>query len=181
MAVTALDHIIYASPDLEAAVEKVRTLTGVQPAYGGSHTGRGTRNALFSLGSDSYVEILAPDPAQSPEALTQAAGRIPQHARITTWAAKCDDLEEALRSANRNALDLGHVEAMSRSLLTGGQLAWRLTRGAEPGDGLVPFLIDWGRAPHPALNSPAGCGLRRTSGTWPHQGLPCRSGTSGCP
>jgi hypothetical protein len=138
----------------------VRTLTGVQPAYGGAHPGRGTRNALSSLCSDRYVEILAPDPAQPPEALAQAVKRIPAQARITTWAAKCDDLAGALRIATRSALDLGHIEAMSRSLPTGDQLAWRLTRGAEPGDGLVPFLIDWSTAAHPALSSPQGCALR---------------------
>jgi hypothetical protein len=42
----------------------------------------------------------------------------------------------------------------------GGRLAWRLTRGASPGDGLIPFLIDWGESPHPAPGAPSGCTLR---------------------
>jgi hypothetical protein len=73
---------------------------------------------------------------------------------------KCDDLEEAIRITTQRNLDLGHIEAMSRALPSGEQLAWRLTRGSEPGDGLVPFLIDWGKTPHPALSSPSGCTLR---------------------
>jgi hypothetical protein len=159
MAVTGLDHIIYASPDLRRAMEEVRALTGVEPVRGGSHPGRGTQNALLSLGPDTYIEILAPDPAQSPDALALAADRIPATARIINWAAKCDDLEEALAIAGRGGLDLGRIEPMSRALPSGGELAWRLTRGALLAGGLVPFLIDWGESPHPAPSAASGCAL----------------------
>jgi hypothetical protein len=99
MAITGLDHIIYASPGLESAIGTLRTLTGVEPQPGGSHSGRGTRNALLSLSQDTYIEILAPDPTQSTEALARSADRIPPAGRITTWAVKCDDLEEAVDMA----------------------------------------------------------------------------------
>jgi hypothetical protein len=160
MAIIGLDHIIYAAPDLERAVEDVRALTGVEPMRGGSHPGRGTRNALLSLGSTTYIEILTPDPTQPAEALALAADRIPPTPRITTWAAKCDDLEDAVKAAARGGLDLGRLEPMSRTLPSGSQLTWRLTRGTSPGDGLVPFLIDWGESPHPAVTAPSGCLLR---------------------
>ena len=160
MAVTGLDHIIYASPDLERAIEKVRALTGVEPVHGGSHPGRGTQNALVSLGPDTYIEILAPDPSQSTEALALAADRIPATGRVINWAAKCGDLEEAVKTASRDDLDLGHIEPMSRTLPSGGQLAWRLTRGALLADGLIPFLIDWGESSHPAVTAPSGCALQ---------------------
>jgi hypothetical protein len=42
----------------------------------------------------------------------------------------------------------------------GGRIGWRLTLRAEPaGDGLVPFLIDWGGTPSPALTAAKGCSL----------------------
>ena len=170
MAITGLDHIIYAAPDLDRAIEEVNTLTGVEPVRGGSHPGRGTRNALLSLGSTTYVEILAPDPAQSSDALAIAAERIPSTARIINWAAKCEDLEKAVRKAAKGDLDLGHIEDMARALASGGQLAWRLTRGALICDGLVPFLIDWGSSPHPAQTAPSGCGLSYFRGEHPDPG-----------
>lgn len=159
MAILGLDHIIYATPDLQRAIDEVKTLTGVEPERGGSHRGRGTQNALFSLGPDTYVEILAPDPAQSTEALALAADRIPVTARVINWAAKCNDLEEAVKLAAEGDLDLGQIEPMSRFLPSGVQLHWQLTRGNTPGDGLVPFLIDWGESSHPAPSAPSGCAL----------------------
>jgi hypothetical protein len=50
---------------------------------------------------------------------------------------------------------------MSRERPDGTLLRWQLTLRAEPaGDGLVPFLIDWGDTPTPAGSSAAGATLR---------------------
>ncbi len=160
MTILGLDHIIFAAPDLQLGLDQIRALTGVEPEPSGSHPGRGTRNALFALGPDTYIEVLAPDPAQSAEALAQAAPRIPTIARITTWAAKCDDLEAAIKSAGQGGLDLGRIEPGSRTLPNNDQLNWRSARGELPGDGLIPFLLDWTGSVNPAPSLPSGCTLR---------------------
>lgn len=49
---------------------------------------------------------------------------------------------------------------MSRRRPDGVLLEWRLSRDApDPARLVVPFLIDWGSAPHPADTAPAGVTL----------------------
>ena len=45
-----LDHIVIASPDLEALASEFHELTGVKPMPGGRHEGRGTANQIVGLG-----------------------------------------------------------------------------------------------------------------------------------
>ena len=155
---SGLDHLVYAVPDLAAAVEALAARTGIRAAPGGRHLGTGTHNALIALGADSYLEIIAPDRTQRPPAMPRPFGldtlAMP---RLLTWALKAPDIDARVAAARAAAYDPGVVQSMSRTRPDGVRLAWRLTFTPRlPGDGLVPFLIDWAATPHPAATAATG-------------------------
>jgi hypothetical protein len=78
--------------------------------------------------------------------------------RLVTWAVKAPDIDAHVAAARAAAYDPGVVLSMSRTRPDGVRLAWRLTLTPRlQGDGLVPFLIDWGTTPHPAGSAASGC------------------------
>lgn len=125
--------------------------TGVEPAPGGAHPGRGTRNYLVSLGGSGYLEIIGPDPDQPEPTLPRPFGIDGLTGpRTVTWAISPPDLDETVTHARAAGYDPGPVFPMSRRRPDGTVLDWRLTSSetADP-SGLVPFLIDWTGSAHP--------------------------------
>jgi hypothetical protein len=147
----ALDHIVWAVPDLAAGVAEFERRTGVRPAPGGSHTGVGTANHLVGLGGSSYLEVIGPDPAQPEPAAPRPFGLDALTApRVVTWCVRPHDLDAAIAAAVAGGYDPGPPRSMSRRRPDGVVLSWRLTQsGADPDAGLVPFLIDWQDSVHP--------------------------------
>ncbi len=156
-----LDHVVYAVPDLEAAIDDLEQRLGVRSTLGGRHPGRGTYNALPSFGDGGYLEIIAPDPKQpDPAAPRSFAVDTLTEPVLRTWAAKAPDIAARVQRARDAGYDPGDARDMSRERPDGVTLAWRLTQsGSEPGGWLVPFLIDGGESPHPADDAPGGVTL----------------------
>jgi len=156
-----LDHLVYAVSDLEAGIAHLERLLGVRASPGGSHRGLGTRNALLALGPDCYLEVIGPDPEQPEPSAPRPFGVDRLRAgRLVTWAVKAGDLERRVEAARRAGYDPGEVRSMSRDRPDGVRLEWRLTLRAEAaGEGLVPFLIDWGTTQSPAQHAARGCRL----------------------
>lgn len=162
-----LDHLVYAGPDLAEAVARVTALTGVTPVPGGSHVGLGTANHLADLGAGMYLEVIGPDPAQpEPENprpfgiddLTEPA--------LVAWAVRTTDLDATIAQARAHGFDPGDAREMSRETQDGEVLRWRLTPPSTPGT-LHPFLIDWGRTPHPTTRGLPSIPLLMVTGTHP--------------
>ena len=163
-----IDHLVYATPDLEREVEHLHTLLGVRATPGGRHPGWGTRNALISLGESTYLEIIGPDPDQSiPLAdLRFGIGDLDQPA-LVSWAVKTEELERLAEKARLLGLELGPISEGRRKQTNGTLLSWNLTAPRPLQGGLVPFFIDWGKAMSPAQGAVKGCSLRELRGIHP--------------
>ena len=156
-----LDHVAYGVPDLDAACHELAERLGVRPMPGGQHRGLGTHNATLALGEGVYLEVIAPDPNQPPPSRPRPFGLDAlDGSRLVAWAAKAPDIESRIERARAAGYDPGNVIGLGRDLPDGGRLQWRLTFPEEPaGDGVVPFLIDWGSTPSPSHSSAKGGSL----------------------
>jgi len=156
-----VDHLVYATPDLDLGVRTVEGLLGVRATQGGQHPGLGTRNALVALGPNSYLEIIGPDPDQPKLSQPRRFGIDDlKEPRLVGWVAKGTQLEEVVRKARGAGIGLGEVIGGSRKRPDGVVLTWRYT---DPNvvleDRLIPYFIDWGSSPHPAATAPRGATL----------------------
>jgi hypothetical protein len=165
----ALDHLVYATPDLAATVAELETRTGVRAAPGGRHPGWGTMNALLSLGPRMYLEIIGPDPDQARPREGRLFGvDMLEEPRLVTWAARTSDLPGAVSAAAALGIDLGEIRRGSRQRTDGTLLQWALTDPrAEREGGVIPFFIDWGSSPHPADSAAGGCTLKALTALHP--------------
>jgi hypothetical protein len=150
MTAALLDHLVFATPDLLATVERFAAATGVRPVEGGRHEAWGTRNYLVGLGGTTYLEFIGPDPEVSEVSTFDVSGE-----RLLTWAIHPVDLESALAAAREAGADLGEILPGSRTTPAGDVLNWRVTGiDPRPYDDVVPFLIDWEDTPHPSTALP---------------------------
>lgn len=154
-----VDHLIFGAPSLAVGVEAIRDLLGVDPGPGGRHPAFGTCNALLSLGPEQYLEIIAPDPdLPAPEQGRLFDLESLREPRMITWVLRTYDIHADRRRGLDAGARLGEISGGSRTNPDGSVLEWRLTDPyAFPLDGALPFLLDWGNAPHPGgVAPPAG-------------------------
>ena len=147
-----LDHLVYAAPELDAAVDHVRDRLGVSPVPGGSHPRWGTRNALVGLGPGRYLEVIAPDPGlPDPEGPRPFGVDDLTEPRLATWALKSRAPKADARAVRAAGFDLGPVRSGTRRRPDGTGLSWMLTDpAAERAGGVIPFLIEWADGAHPS-------------------------------
>ena len=153
----APDHLVVAATSLEEGVRWIADKLGVQPQSGGKHVTMGTHNALLRVGPRLYLEIIATDPAGVVPARPRwfdldeprMRATLAEGAALIHWVARTRDIGE---DAPRCPEALGVITPMER-----GDLAWRMTipdDGHLPARGIVPTLIQWSDARHPADRLP---------------------------
>jgi hypothetical protein len=155
------DHMVLGINDLERGIAFVEERAGVRAVFGGVHPGRGTQNALLSLGTRRYLEIVAPDPKQT---VTPWVPGLPEmhEPRLVAWAAHTDDIAALARKAIAAGFSIEGPADGSRARPDGKVLHWKSFRLADDRGGLLPFFIEWSRdSVHPSVDAPSGCQLER--------------------
>jgi catechol 2,3-dioxygenase-like lactoylglutathione lyase family enzyme len=124
MTFVALDHLVVAVRDLEAASVTYESLLGRAPSWHGAHPGWGTANTLFRL-DDTYLELVSPRGegpfgAQLRERLAGPGEGLLGFALATADAAACAD---ALRA---RGLAVGApIDGAGRDAASGAERRWR--------------------------------------------------------
>ena len=156
-----VDHLVYTTPDLKTGIDTIERLVGVRASPGGQHPGMGTRNALIALGPSTYLEIIGPDPEQpKPSGPLRFGIDDLKQPRLFTWVARATDLDALAAKAAQDGISLGAVISGRRQRPDGVLLTWRYTDpNTSVADRLVPYFIDWGASPHPALTAAPGATL----------------------
>ena len=144
----------------------VEKQTGVRPAMGGVHPGRGTRNALLSLGPLHYLEVIAPDPAQTevPKVRAELPAMLKKIASPTLvdWAVHTSDIVGVAERWKKAGVAFSGPTPGSRARPDGRMLHWQTLNLGNDRDGLLPFFIQWGaETVHPSVDAPQGCKLER--------------------
>lgn len=163
----SFDHLLLGVSSLDHGIDWLERKTGVRALAGGVHPGRGTRNALVSLGGAHYLEIIAPDPAQ-----TRVHPQFPVdklvEPRLIHFVVRTNDIERSAVSLRGEGLHVTGITNGSRRTLAGTLLRWK-TLGVESKFAIgpidpIPFFIEWARdSTHPSQEAPRGCtteGLR---------------------
>ena len=152
-----IDHLILGVDDLERGMQEFATRTGVTPVKGGVHPGRGTQNALASLGNGQYIEILAPsnEPGVPADPMTAFRTLTP-----VGWALHTADLTRTVKLLRDAGVVMSAMQSGARARPDGVRLSWQTAAPADSAMQAAPFLIMWGvGTPHPSSQSPAGCVL----------------------
>jgi len=156
-----VDHIVVAIRSLDEGVAAFQKLTGVKPVAGGTHPGRGTENALVSLGDGRYLEIIAPQkgaelgPQDRP--MRDLTGLT-----IIAWAVSVSDAQDARARLQKAGATPSPITPGARVTPAGATLEWSTFGLMSPGIDVAPFFIHWSAATaHPSTTSPTGCTLSR--------------------
>jgi catechol 2,3-dioxygenase-like lactoylglutathione lyase family enzyme len=137
--ITALDHIVLLSRDIEAGIGAYQTLFGCAPAWRTANAGVTT--ALFTFANVS-LELMAPS-GDGPDAARVRAALEKDGEGLASLAVRVDDIARAHRRLQRVGLDPEPItEAESTDLVSGGTLRWRRTRaGTARTSGIRLFLL----------------------------------------
>lgn len=138
-----VDHVSYAAEHdgLRATAERLAKRIGVDPVDGGVHPRFGTRNIIFPLAHDRYVEVVEvlDHPASDKAPFGQAVrARSANGGGWLGWVVAVDDLSPFEERIGRHAVD------GNRYRPDGTEIRWRqLGVKGLISDPQLPFFVQW--------------------------------------
>jgi Glyoxalase-like domain len=164
-----LDHILLGCNDLDGGIAFVEKHTGVRAIFGGIHPGRGTRNALLSLGENHYLEIIAPDPRQGGTSDMRNLRQLAEP-RLVGWAAHSSNITQFAAQLRNSGIDFEGPVPGSRKRPDGRLLEWKTLNLKNEEHGVLPFFIEWSAGTvHPSTDAPSGCKIERFTISGPNE------------
>jgi hypothetical protein len=152
---------VVAIRDLDEGIAEFARLTGVTASVGGQHPGRGTQNALVSLGGGSYLEIIAPQ-ANATLSPDDEPMRTLERLSIIDWAVSVPEVDHAVAALKSNGFDVSPAKPGARLTPAGERLDWMTFDLAGERIEVAPFFIRWSpNSRHPSATAPTGCVLDR--------------------
>ena len=148
---------------------------GVEIPAGGRHPHMATHNLVTATGPDTYIEVIAPDPAATAPNRPRWFGlddksvvkRLEVSPFLLAWVVSTHGLESACAKARSVGVDVGQPMSMSR-----GNLSWRIAIRDDgfPGlGGVAPVIMEWPTGTHAAGGMiDLGLRIRGISITTPH-------------
>jgi hypothetical protein len=163
-----LDHVILAISDLGRGIEQLGELCGVLPVHGGKHPQTGTENALLSMGSGAYTEVLAPQEGVELAPEYQPLRAVPNLIPVG-WAVSTRNAGLTIQKLRTAGFEVSEPQAGSRQTPVGNVLRWQTFQVTAPKIASAPFFIEWDSATaHPSKTSPVGCPLKTLELRTPH-------------
>ncbi|MCB0689986.1 MAG: VOC family protein [Saprospiraceae bacterium] len=129
-------------------MDRFYTVMDIAPEYGGIHTGKGTHNALIRLADQTYLELIAPDPAQQVHKRWMISGFSGTEGLIR-WCWRTNRITEQILTCRGKGWVLGDLMDGNRTRADGSVLSWKLTDPDCIRTHFEPFLIEWSAGIHP--------------------------------
>lgn len=134
---TAIDHLVIAVSDLDAAVADYHSL-GFTVVPGGRHPGVGTYNALIAFSDSSYIELIG---FYEPRADHRWWAPLQRGGGLVDFCLQTDDLTGDLQALRRAGVDIGDLEPRDRTRPDGTEVRWEFALARGPHRGVAPFII----------------------------------------
>jgi catechol 2,3-dioxygenase-like lactoylglutathione lyase family enzyme len=136
--ITALDHVVVLTGDIEAATAAYQTLFARSPSW--KNFGDGTARVLFTL-DNTTLELMAP--SGEGESANRIRSVLITHGEgLASLCFRTNDIEKMHRRLERLTLKPEPVsEVESQDVITGATLSWKRTRAATEATGGVRMFF----------------------------------------